>query len=302
MIHTMQQAKTTTEKLQKKVASQIQHENFGEMGARSGFLINISSERKSRQAFVDNLAKTMPVFNETALVLDKMQDITENLLQLAKHARYNVIDQLDYTGMAADLLKTGIDYMNSSMDGSYIFSGTQKDTLPVDIDQLPDPNNYNLDDTDDNSALSLQYFQGDSFNRHARLSPSHLRKVSLTGDAVYFQQFIRSAHILSTIDPADGNINQKLDESIRIGIKALKGLRTAEAEWGQTQQLMHDIQDATNDQIHRLKELENQENFADPINAITDLIAIGPAYTASASALKESFENTEIFIKLLSHF
>jgi flagellin-like hook-associated protein FlgL len=300
MLHEVTKKRETSEKLQMQIATQSKSNNFGEMGSETTSFINFEGEKASKEAFNEGLKLAISGFAGTQSTLESITKTAIEFRQLAAQVRDGSVEGMDVKALAGDTLKTLAGYLNTSINGQYIMAGSRSMQEPVDLSVLPDPNIYNLNATDDNSANSLLYYQGNSDVKHVRASSSQLKPIAATANQLPFQRLIRAAHILSTADTTDVNYNQKIAETVRLTDLSVDGLRSKSAEIGQTDQVITRSMKDNRDQVFSLNNRLREMNFADPIKVMTEFMAFNPQKQATAQALKMGLDSTEQFMYQMS--
>lgn len=232
-------ASELVEKYQTELSTNQKEIEYSGLGNKAALYSTFETFLKAKEAEIDNALFVGPDFLIAQNSIESIRQYAEEFSTLVNQAKHNELPGYDYQKSAKTTLNLVRDILNARASERYVCGGSVINEKPVDLDSLPDPTTYNLNDTDDvpidpnNPQSKPSYYKGDNIIQQLQIDNQNL-DVSFTANELGPQRLIRALHILSSADPSAADYKQKVDEAARVSKLAVNDLRNMEARLGST--------------------------------------------------------------------
>jgi len=158
--------------------------------------------------------------------LQKMETSVAGTMDVATNLRtllVNATQDENATALAlneegAAMLGQVANYLNTQLDGRYLFAGSRTDTPPVDFSSLPD------DGVFAGTAGEL-YYGGDDETVTVRTGESSSLRYGVTADEPGFDKLVQALQIVATIDTSDIDAARtRLNEALDLANEAISAI------------------------------------------------------------------------------
>ncbi len=206
---------------QAQISSNQKSQNYAGISTDSMQLVNLeTSERKMEQYLNDNVYVDLRLngaLNSIDAVRTSVTDIRGILRSLMVDG--SLAAGIDKDNIAEVKTQEIEDFLNTTMNGRYLFSGSKTNTVPVVAGDITTAPAY--DAAFNTKAEPSFYYQGDDTIIKARIDEGVVLEYGVTAANSGFEKLIRSIRILRSTDitgspPNDANFMKKVEHSLNL--------------------------------------------------------------------------------------
>ena len=206
---------------QAQISSNQKSQNYAGISGDSMQLVSLeTSERRMEQYKTDNVyvdIRLNGALNSIDALKHSITDIRGILRSLMVDGKLaQGIDKDNISDVKTQEIK---DFLNTSLNGRYIFSGSKTNTRPVDNGNMATAPTY--DAAFNTKAEPSFYYQGDDTIIKARIDQGVVMEYGVTAANSGFEKLIRSVRILRSTDitgdpPNDADFMKKVEHSLNL--------------------------------------------------------------------------------------
>ena len=193
-------------------------------------VLTTRTQIRHSERYLETMGVTLDKMEATDGYLANVENVLVRAKELAINAVNSAMSPADLNTLAdevAELRQQILDSANAKVDGKYIFSGYQENTIPfvpnpgyIPATNPPTPGQYDPAD----STTWPYYYQGDSNPTQLEITPGELLQANLTGNDLFFgvanSSWAASPPAANQSDPGRIDILgtlTRLEEAIRAG-------------------------------------------------------------------------------------
>ena len=206
---------------QAQISSNQKSQDYAGISSDSMQLVSLeTSERRMQQYLTDNVYVDLRL-NGT---LNSIDSLKHSVTDIRGILRSLMVDGKLAAGIDKDTIsdvKTQEieDFLNTTINGRYLFSGSKTNTRPVDTGNMATPPAY--DAAFNTKAESSFYYKGDDTIIKARIDEGVVMEYGVTAADSGFEKLIRSIRILRSTDitgdpPNDADYMKKVEHSLNL--------------------------------------------------------------------------------------
>jgi len=215
----LQQTQSRIMDAQVQVSTGKKAERYMGVAPDSARLLSLKSEHARVTQFVaGNKVADMRLQKMETSVAGAM-DVATNLRTLLVNATQDEnASSLALNEEGSAMLSQMANYLNTALDGRYLFAGSRTDAAPVDFSNLP------ADGVFTGTASEL-YYTGDNQPVTARTGESSSLSYGVTADEPGFDKLVQALQIVATIDTTDAAAARtRLNEALDLANEAISAI------------------------------------------------------------------------------
>lgn len=190
----LQQALTTQAKLaekQEQQSSGLKSSTYAGLGSDAGQLVNLEVSISRSNSYISSSEQAVTRIEMMYSALGSINDIlTEARAEVSAITSGDDTDTLQ--SLAKSYLEDTASYLNTRYEGRYLFSGSETDVAPVDL------NSYTATDL---STENTDYYQGDDTTISVKVGADRTVSYGVTADESGFEKAMRALSYLADTDP-----------------------------------------------------------------------------------------------------
>ena len=207
--------------LQVQVASGKKSQSFSGIADNARRLVNLKSELRQAEQFIENITITEKRLDLMAFALDQLEDIARTArTDFAGAINGSAADKMQLSSLAQTSLDQVVDLLNTKDDSRFLFAGGATDSKPVDLNNgtyttpvvaggSPNPAFQ--------QATDAGYYEGDSVNHSIRADDGFEVTYGLRANETAFEKLIRTLDNVSNVtftDPITANEKNFLQDAM----------------------------------------------------------------------------------------
>jgi flagellar hook-associated protein 3 FlgL len=199
------QSTMTNQQIQE--ASGVVSTDFGGLGSTTQQVLNLQVSVTRSQSYIDAATQTNSKVQVMYSAVNSVADLVTQFRTLLTGATNTATtNAASVTQSAQAMLTQMASLLNTQYDGSYLFSGGQTSTAPVDVSSATYPAATSP------SSANTSYYQGDDELASVRVSDSQTVSYGVTADSTAFEQALRAMNLVANNSPlSTDTLNEALD-------------------------------------------------------------------------------------------
>jgi len=203
---------------QAQISSQQKSQDYAGIASDSMQLVSMeTSERRMEQYLADNVYVDIRL-NGTLNSIDALKTSITDIRGLLRSLMVDgtLAEGINKDGICDVKTQEIEDFLNTTINGRYLFSGSKTNTRPVETGTMSSAPTY--DATFNTKAESSFYYKGDDTIVKARIDEGVVMEYGVTATDPGFEKLIRSIRILRSTDisGADPNYMAKVEHSLNL--------------------------------------------------------------------------------------
>lgn len=230
-LYYMQLNQSAEQNLNAEISTGDTAQTYSQIAAQAAPLENYRAEVSQQQGYINTINTASTGMQTMQLSLQQILTQLQSFRSLLPNSAYNTA-QPTIQAQAQSLLQQVAGYLNVQDGTSYLFSGTDTNTPPVDLSSLPTGAAATLTNSVGGPPSSGGYYSGGPANAAVQISAQVSVNYSITANNPAFEQIIRVLNFVaqngpfSSTSPTDqANVTlagQMLDSAIQ-GLTGLSG-------------------------------------------------------------------------------
>lgn len=205
---TVLEAQENLGRKQQEVAKHQKYARYSDMEENTGIILDLQNQLQQQETTL-HLNKVISVEdNQVAARLSLISKLYDNFVALFNARDVQELGTLQNN--AENILKNIVSAINDPINGRRLFGGSADNVDSVDINLLPNPNVYRLDDTDITDNPS--YYKGDF---HYIKDENGLDRTQAAGDKL-FQNIFKTLNLFVHLDSSSPQFQNQVNEIERL--------------------------------------------------------------------------------------
>ena len=272
-----------------KLTTQQKSQDYLGIGDEASRLLTVeSSLRRIDQfikdnTFIDMRMETM--LNSMDAVGDILTEVRTLVRDVLEDGELDGIDKNDFTEIKMDQLES---FLNTKMNGRFLFSGTKTDTQPVNAGDLSAAPTFDADGVTTTAEPSF-FYQGDDNQVKARIDEGVTLEYGVKANDEGFEKLIRAMRLVKSTDLSDANVLGKFQHALDLLNQSADQIAAVELNTGVKFQQLESTTQSLKDTKSILDGVVDEIERADTFEAVSILNQVQTQLEASyATAVRVS--------------
>ncbi len=195
----VQQSKTTADTLEQQIATGLKSTDFAGIAPQAAQLVSLSDQQSKQQGYIDTINTVSTRLQVMGLSISSIETLATQFVGNMPADAYNTKGET-IQEQSKQVLQQIAGYLNTQDGSTYVFSGNNTMTAPVDTNGLPTPGSLT---TSTAVAPPNGYYQGDNGVAQATVDNNVTMTYGVDASNPTFEQFIRVLNFLANSPPFD---------------------------------------------------------------------------------------------------